>query len=772
MIKDTIKLDINGRLFPLWVMENFKQYILPEIKKTDIDPCDIDQTEELTLYQKFIGHFLNYQSPFKDMLIYHGVGSGKTNTTINIYNVLFNYTPKWNVFLLIPAALHDDPWIKDIKKWMVKDNFEKRFANIIFIHYDSPHADTDFLEKVRKADSSKSSIFIIEESHRFITNVYNNITKKKGKRAMVIYDYIKEEKKENSNTRILLLSATPIVNQPFEYSLIFNLLRPDILPSSEAMFNHLFISSSTYSTLDQNNKNMFQRRIMGLVSYYIGATPDKYAQKNIHYVSIQMEKHQQEVYDFLENLENKKNNKLAGKRPTKKIDTKSTYMAYTRQACNFVFPNISNKVNGENRPRPYMFNVSDKEADILLVDNTEKKDALKVNKNVNNYINELNNYINEFNNYITNIKNNNYKESLDNDIKVFKKEYECNFTKFYESKYQKSKLFLKLYDSSPKFIQIIFNIFSTKGTVLVYSNYVDMEGLRLFKLYLEYFGFIGLARDKNFQPNNETQKYDNFRYCEFHGDIDRETRVNHKNIFNDSNNKYGKYCKIIMISPAGSEGISLKNVRQVHIIEPYWNEVRIEQVIGRALRFCHHKDLPMDERIVDVYRYKMIRKNNKTTTDQLIEDLARKKSNLLVSFNEAVKEVAIDCDLFKNHNMMGSKYNCFKFNEESLFDNPVNAAYDSNIENDINNNNGLNSIDSILLTIKVRKIKAVKIIATDQYSEFKYYWLYDKSGVIYDYELNYPVGKLLKNSIDTYTIINDDLYVIDYMISIPSIKQF
>ena len=37
----------------------------------------------------------------KDILLYHGVGSGKTNTAINVYNILFNYTPKWNIFLFL-----------------------------------------------------------------------------------------------------------------------------------------------------------------------------------------------------------------------------------------------------------------------------------------------------------------------------------------------------------------------------------------------------------------------------------------------------------------------------------------------------------------------------------------------------------------------------------------------------------------------------------------------------------------------------------------------
>ena len=73
----------------------------------------------------------------------------------------------------------------------------------------------------------------------------------------------------------------------------------------------------------------------------------------------------------------------------------------------------------------------------------------------------------------------------------------------------------------------------------------------------------------------------------------------------------GNLIKLIMISPSGAEGINLSNCRQVHIMEPFWNEVRIEQVIGRAIRQCEHKDLPMKERTVDVFRYKMIRNSGK-----------------------------------------------------------------------------------------------------------------------------------------------------------------
>ena len=88
--KKTINLEQNGRIFPSWIMKNFKKYVLPEIiKKEGEDPCNEPLTKDkLTTYQQFIGEYLNYRSPFKEILLYHGVGAGKTVSVINVYNIL------------------------------------------------------------------------------------------------------------------------------------------------------------------------------------------------------------------------------------------------------------------------------------------------------------------------------------------------------------------------------------------------------------------------------------------------------------------------------------------------------------------------------------------------------------------------------------------------------------------------------------------------------------------------------------------------------------
>jgi len=76
-----IDLKINGRLFPSWVMKNFKRYKLEEVfKRAGEDPCNITTSTgelkyELRKYQLFISQFLDFRSPYRTILVYHGLGS-------------------------------------------------------------------------------------------------------------------------------------------------------------------------------------------------------------------------------------------------------------------------------------------------------------------------------------------------------------------------------------------------------------------------------------------------------------------------------------------------------------------------------------------------------------------------------------------------------------------------------------------------------------------------------------------------------------------------
>jgi hypothetical protein len=289
---------------------------------------------------------------------------------------------------------------------------------------------------------------------------------------------------------------------------------------------------------------------------------------------------------------------------------------------------------------------------------------------------------------------------------------------------------------------------------------------------LKYFGFT------SFDTHLEKQQGKPFfRYTEYHGMVDKETRGKILEKFNTKENKYGEQCKIIMISPAGAEGLNLLSVRSVHIMEPYWHEVRIAQMAGRALRLCSHKYLSMDERNVIIYRYKSVRSgypNAKWTTDQYIEDMARGKEGLIQSFLDAIKEVAVDCVLYKNHNMLTQDYKCFQFDEDSLFEEQIGPAYKEDLSDNMKINNGSNSVNSKQVLVMVMEIKAVKQLSNTQpikYSERDDYLYYPELGTVYDKDLHFAIGKIAKDENDIPKKLDEDTYIIDKLIPIPIIKQ-
>jgi superfamily II DNA or RNA helicase len=774
-----VDLKNNGRIFPSWILYNFKKYKIAEIfREEGEDPCNVQTQLKLHSYQTFISAYLGPNSPYNEILLYFFPGSGKTATSINVYNVLYNANPEINCIVLIKAALHNEPWLTDLKMWLDRDADDpddvmknKRFKNIYFVHYDSPYADKDFLETMKRIDPSKRNLYIIDEVHNFIRNVYSNINSGLGKRAQIIYDYIIQERRETKTTKIVLISATPAINTPFELSLLFNLLRPGIFPRSELEFNQLFLSESAYPILNPARKNLFQRRIMGLVSYYIGATPDLYAQQDLKYMNLVMSQYQYEVYQYYEDLEEAISRKARMFRNSKS----ELYRSYTRQACNFVFPYVSIDVNGELRPRPNKFKISDKIAEKVEEGKFDQLEHLN-EIDVESYLKELRKFVSSTQRHFIDIREADKAlgRTIFDDLNEFKDNFETykgSFKTFYRKVSPRSKLLTALYDSSPKMTAIIFYVYMSPGPVLIYSNYVYMEGLEMVKTYLHVIGFA---------TYKEARPY--FGYCEFHGGIERNERDNVKKEFNVSANKLGELIKVIMLSPSGAEGINLRNVRQIHILEPYWTEVRITQIIGRGIRQCSHKDLPMSDRVVNVYRYKVVKpKANLTATgieltaDQIVEDIAKAKDNLIQSFLNAMKEAAVDCQLNQAHNMMNQSYHCFQFNEKTLMAKHIGPAYREDIKDDLKFDNGLNTVNTKVDKIKVIKISAVTIIAASSksaegeavYSKPKEYWYYPENGMVYDYELFFPVGKVRFDVNGLPNKLDKDTYIMTDVIDIP-----
>lgn len=175
-----------------------------------------------------------------------------------------------------------------------------------------------------------------------------------------------------------------------------------------------------------------------------------------------------------------------------------------------------------------------------------------------------------------------------------------------------------LLEDDPK-IDKAFNLL-TKGLkkdpnfkAIVYSNYLN-SGIHAYAKHL---------------------KENKIPYGEFSG-------VMNKNVRDDLVKQYNKNkLKVLLLSSAGGEGLDLKNTKLVQILEPHYNNEKLDQVIGRAIRYKSHEGLPPEERKVTIQQFLadagMDRRGRPIkSVDDWLYDMSQRKTEL----NKQVKELA------------------------------------------------------------------------------------------------------------------------------------
>lgn len=280
---------------------------------------------------------------------------------------------------------------------------------------------------------------------------------------------------------------------------------------------------------------------------------------------------------------------------------------------------------------------------------------------------------------------------------------------------------------SPKYAAMLRRIEEAPGSSLVYSQFLDMEGIGIFRVAMDVNGYAPIeiiqvgntfAFSKRTEESFRLGPGKQPRYITFSGGEDPKVRSLALDLFNAkfseltesmikvlteagyTDNKVGQICRVFCITSAGAEGLSLKNVRAVHIMEPYWNEVRLRQVKGRAIRIGSHLDLPEDQRNVSIYTYISVfpeesqrsqageftideailshdsvpREKIETmgipvppgvntytlTTDEMIYVISERKRKFIEELEKLMKMAAVDCTLNQEQNMEGDDdYQCF-----------------------------------------------------------------------------------------------------------------
>lgn len=901
------RIGYNKQIYETFNREKYKEEKVKEKCKCDKDECDVDiKTIKLFPHQRIIKDYMQIDSPYRGVLVYHELGSGKSAASIAAAEC---FMEKRKIIVMTPASLAKNYENELMKISTIGLNMKKEWSlvkikgmgkskkliemlklvgidikfikkdNLIWLpqYDDSLSEDLEIkkdkikyekLETIDKKKVDETVLHIIRNKYKFIS--YNGLTQKMvtemddnyfndtfiivdeihnfinrivngSKIARQVYNKLMIA----NNCKMVLLSGTPIINNPYEIASLINLIRGPMeenslkildkseeptnkllkenlskseliryvdyiyynnkmikisllpnnykrtekkkieikkeiwekskeeilkeikeeinkienikvgekitkevyysLPNKEDDFNKQFIDETDDENPKVKNMDLFKRRILGIVSYYRTSGSELFPKLlpiKINYLDLT--DHQLSVYDEVRTRERKieEGNKFKKAKNTSNIfgQTSSVYRAYSRMVCNFAFPNEIKRVFPQDIRK-----ILKKELDLI----EEDQEKLDKDEEIETWLEEekkkkiKDKAVVEYEKNIESI----LKELEDSDKNYLSKE---NLKKFY----------------SPKYAKMLDDIENSPGTVLIYSQFRSVEGLGIFTKVLnnENYKEIKIIKTENGYKFEDldifSEIYDNKRYIQFSNDREKTNQLMNlyngdfnlldKNLFSElpkniKDNKNiqlkGQIVKIMMITQSGAEGISLKNVRRVLIMEYFWNSVRINQVIGRAVRTCSHELLDKKDRNVEVFCYLMkltkeqLKKNftikaqdNSKTTDEYIYEKAKMKEDIINKFLNMLKSSSFDCVINSEINKpISVGYKCYNW--------PINVNLEKlSYTKDINQDNKILKYKKYM---KLKKDKGKVVLINN----IKYVEL---NNILYDYNSYINAGILLK----------------------------
>ena len=733
---------------------------------------------ELAPHQHFVKNFLSFQTPYNSVLLYHGLGTGKTCSAIGIAEEMRDYIKQigtsqriivvaspnvqdnfklqlfdesklkivnglWNLQTCVGNKLLKEvnplnqkgfPKSKIVSmiKTIINNSYVfmgyGEFANTIERHSEIQSVSVENREKLIKKklnDFFNNRLIIIDEVH--------NIRISDDKKGKKIAEQIRKLVKNVENLRLLFLSATPLYNSYKEIVDLLNIMNMNDNRSTISI-KDIFDSDGN---LVEGGKELLERKANGYISFVKGDNPYSFPFRVWPY-DFNPEKTLLDI-PYPEYS-------LTGDKIGKKIKHLSLYInelsGYQGLGYSYIINNLSSQSKG-------------------VIKNLDSLGYIELQKPLE----ALN---------IVYPNNNLAEEMLDADIQVedivgknglfktmdFKTTITPPFKGDFEYKSEILDTFGRIFSPenistfSAKISAITQNIMNSEGVCLIYTHYVD-GGVVPIALALEELGITRygdtnslfkkspvLPLDLRDYTNNSNKDAIHAKYIAITGD--RTISPNNKKEISaatNSDNINGNNVKVIIITQAGSEGIDFKFVRQVHIMEPWYNLSRIEQIIGRGVRNCSHILLPFEKRNVQIYLYgSILIEKEEEAADLYVYRIAEDKAEKIGKITRILKEISIDCLLNQSQNNYNAdildknvliKLSNLKEIKYQVGDKPFTAQCDylescfykckpSNIIDDINN---LSNTDFFIFNNNEVIIKKIKDLFTE-----KYY--YSKSDLI------------------------------------------
>jgi len=457
----------------------------------------------------------------------------------------------------------------------------------------------EFTDIAEKDDFLENSLLIIDEFHNFSNSVTNG-----SYNALRLYDTIMRTK----NIKLLFLSGTPIINGPFELVPTFNMLKglqdkTPLFPELQKDFNMYFVDTKTNKI---KNVEKFKNRIFGMCSYYGDLyfdkrnTADFPQELSLKVEKVHMSAEQYSRYNMVRDFEREEASRKGFTEKATRFTNKSTasksYRVQSRQISNYLIPDHAlGPYKGKKARTKYLSKITDADLKNLNIFSPKFKRMLE---NIDKHINQLGLVYSEF--------------------------------------------------VSGEGIAIFAKVLNTRGYSCWNKRIKLEEDVDTYDLDTK-----GGAKVDKTKGNEVGAKVDKTKkYALITGDISFDERIKIIDAFNADNNKTGDNIALLLISKTGAEGLDLKNIRHVHLIEPYWNYARLSQIIARAVRYKSHESLAPKFRNVQPYIYLSdypkdfdVKKKKELTTDVDLFTKSVQNKKLIKEFYTILAEASIDCSV-------------------------------------------------------------------------------------------------------------------------------
>jgi len=644
---------------------------------------------ELAPHQIFIRNFLSFQTPYNSLLLYHGLGSGKTCSAISVAEEMRDYVIQMGItsqiFIVASPNVQENfkvqlfderklklvegiwnirsctgnKFLKEINPMIMKGLSKEKvitqinrlintyylfFGYVAFANYIQRKSDVSDLATtdVKKIAAEKQRRLKREFNNRLIIidEVHNIRVTDDNKDKRVASDLM--ELIENVPTiRLLLLSATPMFNSFKEIIWLINLMNTNDRRSTIEV-KDVFNKDGSFKALagKESGQALLERKATGYISFVRGENPYTFPfrlwPKEFSPENTFPQKPQPE----------KQLNGISLLEKDKQIKHLSLFLTDIGEYQTRGYMYIMQKVSPAQMPA--LENVESIESEAFGYTTLQQPiEALNII-----YPDErLDEEENPTFDSIELVGSGGLKRimSFDEDPTTH---FRSNF-KYKPTKYKNIFSPAEIGKYSAKIKTICERIDKAEGVILIYSQYID-GGLVPMALALEEMGFSRSGGNKSLF-DKAPAKLNGKKYVMITGDKSFSPNpANDIKMATDAANKDGKNVTVVLISQTGAEGLDLKFIRQVHILEPWYNMNRIEQIIGRAVRTCSHRDLPFAKRNVEIYLYASLNEAGDEpvveTADLYLYRLAEVKAIQIGKISRVIKEISVDCILNKSQN--------------------------------------------------------------------------------------------------------------------------